>query len=57
MDRVIKESGSKVNIISSSIGDVTPKDVKEAQLFEATILGLNVKVPADQAKLIQSAKI
>lgn len=46
-----------MNIISSGVGDINLKDIKEAQLFEATILSLNVKVPQELTRIAHFAKI
>lgn len=50
-------SGAKVNLISSSVGHIIETDIKEASMYNATILCMEVSISNEMTKLAKQERV
>lgn len=47
----------KVEVLSSSVGNITESDIRDADQFNAMILGMDIRCPSDLESLVRAQKI
>ena len=57
LEAILSQLGDNVGIVLSGLGDLIESDVRTASTTGATIVGFNIKVPKDIARLAEEEKV